>query len=116
MKKKHNFTWHFRELDEEYIHLLINYKKKLQFEEVNEKTLHQYLRQLKDYFLFLQERNIMPINATVEMIEEYFNGLDVSDSRRKVIKSILNRYYAHLKRRGYVKKNVVQEYSNKMNN
>lgn len=115
MKKKHGLYWYHRTLNEEYIHLLINYKKKLLYEEINEKTIHQYLKQLEDYFLFLQERNTMPIDATVEMIEEYFNGLEVSDSRRKVIKSILNRYYAHLKRRGYVKKNIVQEYSNKMN-
>ena len=111
--KKHTFTWFHRNLSEEYIHYLINYKKKLLYDGVSEKTIHQYLKQLGNWFEYLQDKEISPLDATVEMVEEYLNAFDVSESRMSVIVSILSGYYRHLKRRKYIKEDIMKKFKNK---
>ena len=115
MKKEHNFTWYHRKLNEDNQHLLINYKKKLLFDGVNNRTIHQYLKQLENWFIYLQEKDVTPLEATVEMVEDYLNTFDVSESRMSVIVSILTGYYKHLKRRGYVKEDIMKIYKKNSN-
>ena len=110
---KHNFTWFFRNLSEDNQHLLINYKKKLLYEGVSEKTIHQYLKELGNWFKYLQDKNITPLEATVEMIEEYLDTFNVSSARMSVIISILSGYYRHLKRRKYIKEDIMKKFKNK---
>ena len=110
---KHSFTWFHRKLNEDNQHLLINYKKKLLYDKVNERTIHQYLKQLENWFKYLQEKDVTPLEATAEMIEDYLNTFDVSESRMSVIVSILSGYYKHLKRRGYVKQDIMKIYKEK---
>lgn len=107
---KHIFTWYHRKLNEDNQHLLINYKKKLLYDGVSDKTIHQYLKQLENWFQYLQEKDATPLDATVEMLEGYLNTFDVSESRMSAIISILTGYYKHLKRRGYVKEDIMKIY------
>ena len=112
---KHNFLWYFRKLNEDNQRLLINYKKKLLYEGVGDKSIHQYLKQLASWFEYLQEKDVTPLEATVEMVENYLNTFDVSESRMSVIISILSGYYKHLKRRRYIKEDIMQIYKENSN-
>ena len=112
---KHSFTWYHRNLNEDNQHLLINYKKKLLYEGVSERTIHQYMKELGNWFEYLQKKEVTPLEATVEMIEDYLNTFEVSKARMSVIVSILSGYYKHLKRRKYIKEDIMKVYKEKSN-
>lgn len=112
-KAKHNWSWSFKGLNDRNIILLINLKKSLQFTNVKEETIFSYQKDIYSFMLWLQEKNIKTLEATVDNLIDYLEGLDISDARRTRILSSLNQLYRLNKRKRYCEENIVEKYRNK---
>lgn len=111
---KHNWTWYFRLANEDNVQLLMNYKKMLQYKGVNEKTIFEYQKDVYNWMKYLQEKDVKTLEATENDLKEYIDNMDISESRKTRILSVLNTFYSHNKKKRYCKENIVEKY--KINN
>ena len=111
--KNHIWSWHFKGLNERNILLLINLKKSMQFRNVSDETIFSYQKDIYSFMLWLQERNINTLEATVDNLIDYLDGLDISEARKTRILSSLNSLYRLNKKKKYCKENIVEKYRNK---
>ena len=112
MTKKHNWKWYFRLADERNTTLLINFKKHLQFKDkaISKDTIQEYQKDVYGFMIWLQQRNVGILFATIDMLIEYMDSLDVSEARKTRILSSLNQFYKLNSRKKYCEKNLVEEY------
>ena len=101
MAKKHKWSWYFRNLNEENLNLLINFKKALQYKNVKEETIFEYQKDMKNLMEYLQEKDIKTLDATNRDIRNYLDILNVSPSRMVRIISVLNIFYKHNAKKRY---------------
>ena len=90
--------WSFRGANEKNKLLLINYKKSLQYSNVNEDTIKAYQKDVYGFMLWLQDKDIDTLEATVDDLSEYMNSLDISKGRRERILVSLNRFMNLIRR------------------
>lgn len=107
---KHNIMWSFRGANEKNKLLLINYKKSLQYSNINEDTIKAYQKDVYGFMLWLQDKDIDTLGATVDDLSEYMNSLDISKGRRERILVSLNRFYELNKKNKKIKNNIIKEY------
>ena len=107
---KHNIMWSFRGANEKNKLLLINYKKSLQYSNVNEDTIKAYQKDVYGFMLWLQDKDIDTLEATVDNLSEYMKSLDVSKGRRERILVSLNKFYELNKKNKKIKINIVEKY------
>ena len=107
---KHNIMWSFRGANEKNKLLLINYKKSLQYSNVSENTIKAYQKDVYGLMLWLQDKDIDTLEATVDDLSEYMNSLDISKGRRERILVSLNRFYELNKKNKKIKINIVEKY------
>lgn len=107
---KHNIMWSFRGANEKNKLLLINYKKSLQYSNVNEDTIKAYQKDVYGFMLWLQDKDIDILEATVYDLSKYINSLDISKGRRERILVSLNRFYELNKKNKKIKINIVEKY------
>ena len=107
---KHNIMWSFRGANEKNKLLLINYKKSLQYSNVNEDTIKAYQKDVYGFMLWLQDKDIDTLEATVDNLSEYMKLLDVSKGRRERILVSLNKFYELNKKNKKIKINIVEKY------
>lgn len=110
---KHNWTWFYRKVNEQNLQLLLNFKKHLLVKELKEKTIHEYQKEVSNWMKFLQDKEIKTLDATIDELKEYLDNMDVSEARKTRVISVLSVFYKHNSRKGYIKKNIVEEYRNK---
>ena len=101
MGKKHKWSWFFRDLNEENLLLLINFKKALLYKSVSEGTIHQYQKDVGNLMKYLEERNIKTLEATNRDIRGYLDTLNVSPARKIRVISVLNIFYKHNTKKRY---------------
>ncbi len=111
--KKHKWGWHFKGLNERNLLLLINLKKSLQFRDISDLTIFSYQKDIYSFMLWLQERGIETLEATVDNLIDYLGGLDISEARKTRILSSLNQMYALNVKNKHCKENIVKKYRNK---
>ena len=63
--------WSFRGANEKNKLLLINYKKSLQYSDVNENTIKAYQKDVYGLMIWLQNKDIDTLEATVDDLSEY---------------------------------------------
>ena len=102
--------WSFRGANEKNKLLLINYKKSLQYSNVNEDTIKAYQKDVYGFMLWLQDKDIDTLEATVDNLSEYMKLLDVSKGRRERILVSLNKFYELNKKNKKIKINIVEKY------
>ena len=107
---KHNIMWSFRGANEKNKLLLINYKKSLQYSNVNENTIKAYQKDVYGLMLWLQDKDIDILEATVYDLSEYMDSLDISKGRRERILVSLNKFYELNKKNKKIKNNIIKEY------
>ena len=107
---KHNIMWSFRGANEKNKLLLINYKKSLQYSNVNETTIKAYQKDVYGFMLWLQDKDIDTLVATEDNLSEYMNSLDISKGRRERILVSLNKFYELNKKNKKIKINIVEKY------
>ena len=107
---KHNIMWSFRGANEKNKLLLINYKKSLQYSNINKDTIKAYQKDVYGFMLWLQDKDIDILEATVYDLSEYMNSLDISKGRRERILVSLNRFYELNKKNKKIKINIVEKY------
>ena len=107
---KHNVMWSFRGANEKNKLLLINYKKSLQYGNVNETTIKAYQKDVYGFMLWLQDKDIDILEATVYDLSEYMDSLDISKGRRERILVSLNKFYELNKKNKKIKINIVEKY------
>lgn len=107
---KHNIMWSFRGANEKNKLLLINYKKSLQYSDVNKDTIKAYQKDVYGFMIWLQNKDIDTLEATVDDLSEYMNSLDISKGRRERILVSLNRFYELNKKNKKIKINIVEKY------
>ena len=107
---KHNIMWSFRGANEKNKLLLINYKKSLQYSNINEDTIKAYQKDVYGFMLWLQDKDIDTLETTVDDLSEYMNSLDISKGRRERILVSLNRFYELNKKNKKIKNNIIKEY------
>ena len=107
---KHNIMWSFRGANEKNKLLLINYKKSLQYSNINKDTIKAYQKDVYGFMLWLQDKDIDILEATVYDLSEYMNSLDISKGRRERILVSLNRFYELNKKNKKIKNNIIKEY------
>ena len=110
---KHNIMWSFRGANEKNKLLLINYKKSLQYSNINKDTIKAYQKDVYGFMLWLQDKDIDTLDATVDDLSEYMNSLDISKGRRERILDSLNRFYELNKKNKKIKINIVEKYRNR---
>lgn len=108
--KKHNWTWKFRQANERNLTLLINFKKHLQFRDISEQTIFEYQKDVYGFMVWLQEKDVAILEATIDMLIEYIDTLENSKARKTRILSSLNQFYKLNSRKHYCEKNLVEEY------
>ena len=101
MAKKHKWSWYFRNLNEENLNLLINFKKALQYKNVKEETIFEYQKDMKKLMEYLQKLNIRTLDVTDRDIRGYLNTLNISAPRKIRIICVLNLFYSHNAKKGY---------------
>ena len=102
--------WSFRGANEKNKLLLINYKKSLQYGNVNETTIKAYQKDVYGFMLWLQDKDIDTLDATVDDLSEYMDSLDISKGRRERILVSLNKFYELNKKNKKIKINIVEKY------
>ena len=102
--------WSFRGANEKNKLLLINYKKSLQYNNVNENTIKAYQKDVYGFMLWLQDKDIDILEATVDDLSEYVDSLDISKGRRERILVSLNKFYELNKKNKKNKINIVEKY------
>ena len=102
--------WSFRGANEKNKLLLINYKKSLQYSNINKDTIKAYQKDVYGLMLWLQDKDIDTLEATVDDLSEYMNSLDISKGRRERILVSLNRFYELNKKNKKIKNNIIKEY------
>lgn len=107
---KHNVMWSFRGANEKNKLLLINYKKSLQYSNINKDTIKAYQKDVYGFMLWLQDKDIDILETTVDDLSEYMNSLDISKGRRERILVSLNRFYELNKKNKKIKINIVEKY------
>lgn len=107
---KHNIMWSFRGANEKNKLLLINYKKSLQYSNINKDTIKAYQKDVYGFMLWLQDKGIDTLETTVDDLSEYMNSLDISKGRRERILVSLNRFYELNKKNKKIKINIVEKY------
>ena len=107
---KHNIMWSFRGANEKNKLLLINYKKSLQYSNINKDTIKAYQKDVYGFMLWLQDKDIDILEVTVDDLSEYMNSLDISKGRRERILVSLNRFYELNKKNKKIKINIVEKY------
>ena len=107
---KHNIMWSFRGANEKNKLLLINYKKSLQYSNVNKDTIKAYQKDVYGFMLWLQDKDIDTLEATAGDLSEYMNSLDISKGRRERILVSLNKFYELNKKNKKIKINIVEKY------
>lgn len=110
MAKKHGWKWYFRLANDRNITLLINLKKHLQFRDISEETIFKYQKDIYGFMIWLQEKDVETLDATIDMLIEYMETLDISEARKTRILSSLNQFYKLNSRKKYCEKNLVEEY------
>ena len=105
--------WSFRGANEKNKLLLINYKKSLQFSNINKDTIKAYQKDVYGFMLWLQDKDIDTLDATVDDLSEYMNSLDISKGRRERILVSLNKFYELNKKNKKIKINIVEKYRNR---
>ena len=110
---KHNVMWSFRGANEKNKLLLINYKKSLQYSNVNENTIKAYQKDVYGFMLWLQDKDIDILEATIYDLSEYMDSLDISKGRRERILVSLNKFYELNKKNKKIKINIVEKYRNR---
>ena len=108
--KKHNWTWFFRYCNDNNLQLLLNFKKHLLVKELSDKSIHEYLKEMSNFMIYLQEKNVETLEATANDIGEYLSGMDISEARKSRILSVLSVFYKHQRKKRYTKENCVEEY------
>lgn len=111
--KKYNWQHYFKGLNERNIELLINLKRSMTFKDVSDTTIFSYQKDIKHYMLWLQERNIETLKATVDDLIDYFDSMKISEARKTRILSALNSMYKLNKKNYHCKENIVEKYRNK---
>ena len=107
---KHNIMWSFRGANEKNKLLLINYKKSLQYSNINKDTIKAYQKDVYGFMLWLQDKDTDTLGATVDDLSEYIDSLDISKGRRERILVSLNRFYELNKKNKKIKINIVEKY------
>ena len=107
---KHNIMWSFRGANEKNKLLLLNYKNSLQYSNINKDTIKAYQKDVYGFMLWLQDKDIDILEATVYDLSEYMNSLDISKGRRERILVSLNRFYELNKKNKKIKINIVEKY------
>lgn len=107
---KHNVMWSFRGANEKNKLLLINYKKSLQYSNINKDTIKAYQKDVYGFMLWLQDKDMDALEATVDDLSEYMDSLDISKGRRERILVSLNRFYELNKKNKKIKINIVEKY------
>ena len=107
---KHNIMWSFRGANEKNKLLLINYKKSLQYSNINKDTIKAYQKDVYGLMLCLPDKDIDTLEATVDDLSEYMNSLDISKGRRERILVSLNKFYELNKKNKKIKNNIIKEY------
>lgn len=102
MKGKHGWQWYFREANDKNILLLINYKKALQFQNVSDKTIHEYQKEVYRFMLYLQSRDIATLDVSTEIVQDYLDSFDASNPRKIRVLSVLNSFYKHNAKKRYI--------------
>ena len=102
--------WSFRGANEKNKLLLINYKKSLQYSNINKDTIKAYQKDVYGLMLWLQDKDIDTLEATVDDLSEYMNSLDISKGRRERILVSLGRFYELNKKNKKIKNNIIKEY------
>ena len=102
--------WSFRGANEKNKLLLINYKKSLQYSNINKDTIKAYQKDVYGFMLWLQDKDIDILETTVDDLSEYMNSLDISKGRRERILVSLNRFYELNKKNKKIKINIVEKY------
>ncbi len=110
---KHNIMWSFRGANEKNKLLLINYKKSLQYSNINKDTIKAYQKDVYGFMLWLQDKDIDALEATVDNLSEYIVSLDISKGRRERILVSLNKFYELNKKNKKIKINIVEKYRNR---
>ena len=110
MAKKHNWTWYFRKANERNTTLLINFKKHLQFREISDTTIFEYQKDVYNFMIWLQDKDIEILEATIDMLINYMDTLEISEPRKIRILSALNQFYKLNSKKKYCEKNLVEEY------
>ena len=105
--------WSFRGANEKNKLLLINYKKSLQYSNVNENTIKAYQKDVYGFMLWLQDKDIDILETTVYDLSEYMDSLDISKGRRERILVSLNKFYELNKKNKKIKINIVEKYRNR---
>lgn len=112
--KKRNWMHYFKGLNEKNVLLLTNLKKSLRYKDISDETIFSYQKDIYSFMLWLQEREINTLEATVDNLIEYLDGLDISEARKTRILSCLSTFYKHNVKVKQCKVNIVKEYR-KMN-
>ena len=110
---KHNIMWSFRGANEKNKLLLINYKKSLQYSNINKDTIKAYQKDVYGFMLWLQDKDIDTLETTVDDLSEYMDSLDISKGRRERILVSLNKFYELNKKNKKIKINIVEKYRNR---
>lgn len=108
--KKYNWQHYFKKLNERNIELLINLKRSMTFKDVSDTTIFSYQKDIYSFMLWLQERNIETLEATIDDLIGYLDGLDISEARKTRILSSLNALYSLNKKNRHCKENIIKEY------
>ena len=107
---KHNWKWFFRDCDDSNLQLLLNFKKHLLMKELSEKSIHEYLKEMSNFMIYLQKKDVKTLEATANDIDGYLSEMSVSVARKTRILSVLSVFYKHQKKKRYIKENCVEEY------
>lgn len=113
---KKNWMYYFKNANEYNIQLLINYKKSLQYKGVSENTIFEYQKSVYNFMLYLQQKDIKTLDATIEILSEYMDSLDISEGRRGSLLTALNQFYELNARKKYCKENIVEKYKYNVTN
>lgn len=106
--RKRKWSWFFKEANEENQLLLINFKKHLQMRDLKESSIFDYQKEIYRLMLYFQKKNIKTLEVTTDDIKEYLDTMDVSEARMTRLISVLNRFYRHNYKKGYIKENPIE--------
>ena len=81
--------WSFRGANEKNKLLLINYKKSLQYSNINKDTIKAYQKDVYGLMLWLQDKDIDTLEATVDDLNRFY---ELNKKNKKIKINIIKEY------------------------
>ena len=106
--QKHNWQWYFRDINQDNVLLLINFKKHLQVKGLKNETIFDYQKEMSRLMKYLEEKDIKTLEVSTDAIQEYLDSMDCSNARKIRIISVLSVFYKHNFKKKYCKENPIK--------